>query len=530
MSGEGEERRAFVVARSAGETWVHPLPSDGAIQRGGSDPAVEIVLDGAPKAAFELTWDGTTLSLASRSSGVFLQGKRFEGTAELKPGDEIAVGAAQLVVGVSMPLTAGGRRALTHHEFRERLYEEMSRAYRSRRPTALVMVSSRTGEGGRVAAAALETLRGGDVVATYASDEPELLLPDTDFATAHAVIARMLAHAELEASVGIAVAPDHGDSPERLLKAARAALEVATEKGGIQTPPEPAVSAAVDLTAHDPATVEVASLLEDAAADQAPVLLVGEKASGKSVFARLLHERAGGAGKPYEVIRCTTLASSPTEEELNRATGGTLLFDEIGDLRSEYQEVVLRWLETEPDVRLIATTHRALAGLVERGAFDRGLHEIFAARVIEIPALRNRPEDIIPLAARFASRKGSVRMSPGALARLRSYPWPGNVLELRNAIERAVRLARDGEILAEHLPSEPMLLATTGGNNEGRLREHVDSVERDAIIKALADCNHNQTHAAKRLGISRRALIYKMEKYGLKRPPKGSRAPRSPSK
>ncbi len=113
-----------------------------------------------------------------------------------------------------------------------------------------------------------------------------------------------------------------------------------------------------------------------------------------------------------------------------------------------------------------------------------------------------------------AGAPAPVRMAPGALARLRSHPWPGNVLELRNAMERAVRLAGEGEILAEHLPSDALPAA-----GDGRLREHVDSVERDAIVKALADANHNQTHAAKRLGISRRALIYKMEKYGLKAPP-----------
>jgi DNA-binding NtrC family response regulator len=173
------------------------------------------------------------------------------------------------------------------------------------------------------------------------------------------------------------------------------------------------------------------------------------------------------------------------------------------------------------DLRVLATTHRALAGLVERGAFDQGLYERLAGAVIEVPPLRQRPEDIIPLAERFGEEAGAkrpVRMSPGALARVRSYPWPGNVLELRNAMERAVRLAGSGEILAEHLPSDVPI-----GTGEGRLREHVDSVERDAIVKALADANHNQTHAARRLGISRRALIYKMEKYGLKPPPGASR-------
>lgn len=523
MNSEGEERRAFVVARSGGRTWVHELPADGSAQTVGGAEEATVCVEGAEAEALVLRWDGARLRLQTRDGECFLQGKRFEGETELKPGDELAVGRGQLVVGISMPLSAGGRRALTHHEFRERLYEEMSRAARGGRPTALLMVATRPGEGGRVASVALETLRAGDVVATYAVDELEMLLPDTDFETARMVVERMLGNLEGEAFVGLAVAPGHGDSPERLLRAARAAVDAAREAGGgVRPPPAPGPKGAVDLTVHDPATLEVVTQLEDAATDDAPVLLIGEKSAGKSVFARFLHERAGGAGRPFVTIHCASLEEPPSRAALDAALGGTLLLDEVGDLEPAHQRALLAWLESEPAARVVATTHRALAGLVERGAFDADLYEFFSAHVVEIPALRNRPEDIIPLAERFVGGAGdSVRMSPGALARLRSYPWPGNVLELRNAMERAARLARDGEILAEHLPSEPMPLATAA--NEGRLREHVDGVERDAIIKALADCNHNQTHAAKRLGISRRALIYKMEKYGLKRPPRGGR-------
>lgn len=524
MNGEGDERRAFVVTRQGDRTWVTDLRADGKPQIIGSSADAIVQLDDSVEdEQLSLTWDGTTLTLTAQHDGTFLAGKRFVGSQELKPGDELACGNAQLVVGISLPLGgSGGRRALTHHEFRERLYEEIARANRGGRPTALIMVAAKAGEGGRLAAAALEEFRAGDVVATYATDEPEMLLPDTDLATARMVLTRMLKNAGLEATVGLAVSPEHGDSPERLLSAARRALDAAIREGsGIHEPPPRSPDRAVPLTAQDTSTREAVAQLEDAAADSEPLLLQGEKSSGKSVFARVVHERGARAAKPFVILRCAALEKAPGDKELSRAIGGTLVLDEIGDLESSHQRALLEWISAEHDVRLIATTHRALAGLVERGAFEKGLHEFFVGRVVEIPALRNRPEDIIPLAESFAKSAGDVRLSPGALARLRSYPWPGNVLELRNAMERAVRLARDGEILAEHLPSEPMPLANTSG--EGRLREHVDSVERDAIIKALADCNRNQTHAAKRLGISRRALIYKMEKYGLKRPPKGSR-------
>jgi DNA-binding NtrC family response regulator len=163
---------------------------------------------------------------------------------------------------------------------------------------------------------------------------------------------------------------------------------------------------------------------------------------------------------------------------------------------------------------VVSTTHRDLDALAKHHAFLEGLQQRLTEVRIGIPALRFRAESIIPLARNFAKEfqpGGPVKLSAGAIERMRSYAWPGNVLELRNAMERAVRLADGGEILAEHLPGNA---PATG---DGRLREHVGSVERDAIVKALADNNYNQTHAAKSLGISRRALIYKMEKYGLKR-------------
>jgi two-component system response regulator AtoC len=170
-------------------------------------------------------------------------------------------------------------------------------------------------------------------------------------------------------------------------------------------------------------------------------------------------------------------------------------------------------------VRVLATTTRPLSQLVERGAFDAELLKIVSGATVEVPPLRARPEDLLSLVESFAREAGArapLRISAGAVARLRSYPWPSNVIELRNAIERAVVLAAEGDIMAEHLPHDPLPIAATRGG----LRDHVDSVERDAIVKALAECNQNQTHAAKRLGLSRRALIYKMEKYALKAPPK----------
>jgi hypothetical protein len=518
--------RAFVAVKLGERSWVVDLPK-GEHAVGSADDA-DMTLQAEDVAArhFVLRWDGQHLMLRPERGNhpLFLNGKRFEDATELKPGDEIAVGSAQLVVGVAVPPSVGGRRALTHHEFRERLYEEVARASRGGRPTTIVMLSTPPGEGGRVATHGLARFRAGDVLGTYAHDELEILLPDTPGETARMVIDRLLREVNSAGSrAGLAVAPEHGDNPERLMRAARRALAVAQAGNGgedaIALPP-PHKSGGSQPEVRDPASQAVVDALREIAADAGSLLLTGEVSSGKALFARTMHDHHH-QDAPFVVVACASLPDDgPTEvfgHSIDRAAGGTLVLDEVGDLSEPGQRELARLLPEAKAVRIVATTHRALAGLVERGAFDAALFRHLSDHVIELPPLRNRPEDIIPLAQHFAREYGAtdpVRMAPGALARLRSHPWPGNILELRNAMERAVRLANGGEILAEHLPSDALPAA-----GDGRLREHVDSVERDAIIKALADANHNQTHAAKRLGISRRALIYKMEKYGLKAPP-----------
>lgn len=519
--------RAFVAVKLGERSWVVDLPR-GEIGVGCADEADMILpADGVEDEHFRLRWDGNRLALrlSKARSPVFLNGKRVDASTELKPGDEIAVGGAQLVVGVAVAPGAGGRRALTHHEFRERLYEEVARASRGGRQTTLVMLSAPPGDGRRIAAHALSRFRAGDVLGTYAHDELEILLTDTPAETAEMVIDRLRTETNAEgARAGLAVAPDHADNPERLLRAARQALAIARRDGPPIALPPARERHAPPPEIRDAASESVREALEGLADDDVPVLLTGEVSSGKALFARLLHDTGKRRDQPFVVVPCGSVGDDEAvfggaggATPLAEAAGGTLLLDEVGDLTAAGQATLLAMLDEAQGVRIVASTHRALGGLVERGAFDPALYESLAGHVVELPPLRNRPEDIIPLAETFAAEYGAptpVRMAPGALARLRSHPWPGNVLELRNAMERAVRLANGAEILADHLPVDAL-----PASGDGRLREHVDSVERDAIVKALADSNHNQTHAAKRLGVSRRALIYKMEKYGLKPPP-----------
>ncbi|UJR79013.1 helix-turn-helix domain-containing protein [Sandaracinus amylolyticus] len=520
----GAAARAFVAVRCRDRSWIVDVPLGESMLAGPRGEAL-VAVDGITEPLGSqgcIAWNGRTLSLreTARAPEIFLGGKRMESPVELKPGDELTIGPAHLVVGISSPDLPATRRALTHAEFKERLAEEMARAGRGGRPTALVMALARSGEGGVLLGAALDCFRAGDVVASYAHDETEILLPDTTRERALAVVERVLRGVELDGViVACAVAPKDADHPERLMRAARLALRMQLEERGrvpVSRPPED------DPVLDDPASRRAAERLEVRAHARGPILLTGEPSAGKVAFARRMHRVAGGG--PMVVLACARTtdprALESALDEAAEARGGTLILDEIGELTMDAQA---RWLPVlralEPEARLVVTSHRDLRALAERGAFHAELAAyLFARDPIAIPPLRQRPDDVVPLATRFAIEAGArvpVRFSAGGLARLRSYPWPGNVLELRNAMERAVRLAGGGEILAEHLPGDSLAAA----QGDGRLREHVDSVERDAIVKALAEANHNQTHAAKRLGLSRRALIYKMEKYGLKPPP-----------
>ncbi len=534
--------QAFVAVRHGDRSWVVDLPrGEGPFAGPGSDAVVQV--QGQARDQGLVRWDGdlVTLERTAKSPPIYVNGKRLVGRAILRPGDELSIGDARMVVGLASQPHQHGRRALTHHEFRERLAEELARAARRGRPTTLVMVQARSGEGGKVIEAALAAFRAGDVVATYAHDELELLFPDTSADDARSVVTRVLGDGFLAA--GVAVAPNDADTSERLMRSARLALGAARDGEAVLSgpPKRDPDCAPIAPSSRDVATVTLVERLAELAAGGDPVLLTGEASCGKGVFARVLHDRSSRAEGPYVVLRCASLVDQDRIRaalgprgglpegascELFEARGGTLLLDEVCELAPDPQERLLDALDAlaadGTTTRLVATTHLDLEGLVRRGSFSEPLFELLRGERVAIPPLRERPDDIVPLAEDFAIRSGAaapVRITPGALARLRSHPWPGNILELRNAMERAVRLACGGEILAEHLPSDSLPVAS----GEGRLREHVDSIERDAIVKALADSNHNQTHAARRLGISRRALIYKMEKYGLKPPPGSAR-------
>jgi transcriptional regulator with GAF, ATPase, and Fis domain len=287
------------------------------------------------------------------------------------------------------------------------------------------------------------------------------------------------------------------------------------------------------------------------------VLLTGESGTGKEVVARFLHRGSPRASGPFVAINCAALPETLLESELfghekgaftgattsrpgriEQAAGGVLFLDEVGEMSPTVQAKLLRVLQerelqrlggTRPikaDVRVVAATNRDLAAALARGEFREDLYYRLSVFEMRLPPLRDRREDILPLAEAFLEEVGPIVGRPAAgISRqaheaLLSYPWPGNVRELRNAVERATILCDGGLITLEHLPihvGRPESNTATPERADtfppGGIQ--LDAIERDLVAKALQEADNNRSRAARLLGITRSQLYSRMQKYGL---------------
>lgn len=293
-----------------------------------------------------------------------------------------------------------------------------------------------------------------------------------------------------------------------------------------------------------------------AAATEAPVLIIGESGTGKELVAAALHRHSDRAAGPFIRVNCGALPENLIESELfghergaftgadrqkpgrfERASGGSIFLDEIGELPMSAQAKILRVLHQREfervggteilttDARVVSATHRDLSKEVAAGRFREDLfYRLNVARIV-IPPLRDRPEDI-PLLAEHILRRverrqgwGALALSSEALATIRDRPWPGNVRQLENALMRAVIAARGRTILPEHLdalePLDPAIPVPGDPSESLPLRALLAEVERGAIQRALKACGGNRTKTAERLGISRRQLFDKIREYDL---------------
>jgi len=294
------------------------------------------------------------------------------------------------------------------------------------------------------------------------------------------------------------------------------------------------------------------------------VLITGESGTGKEVAARAIYERSARRNGPFVAVNCGAIPTELMESELfghkrgsftgaiadkkglvQSAEGGTLFLDEVADLPLHMQVKLLRVVQEKTvrpvgesreetvDVRILSATHKNLADLVAQGLFREDLYYRINVIELHVPTLRERRADIPEIAAaileRLARRAGTAppRIGADAVAVLEIYAFPGNVRELENVLERALTLSTGGEITAEHVRlrsaarpagTEPSPATTAGPTTVeagAALGSHLESIEREAIVKALEKTRYNKTAAAKLLGMSFRALRYRIKKLGI---------------
>lgn len=309
------------------------------------------------------------------------------------------------------------------------------------------------------------------------------------------------------------------------------------------------------IIGHSEALLSLLDTAARAAQSDSTILIHAETGTGKELLARAIHFNSRRRDKPFITINCGAIPRELLESELfghvkgsftgavahktgkvEMAHGGTLFLDEIGEMPPELQVKVLRLVQqgelekvgaTSPvkvDVRFVAATHRNLKAMIEDGAFREDLYYRLAVIPLELPPLRDRAGDIPELVEHFFVKtrekqgRTNLVLPPALLPRFQNYCWPGNIRELENVIERIVVLARGDEITILDLPDflqrgRPAMdaiqleLPSSGISLEG--------VEKELIMRALEKFEGNQTHAAKYLDISRKALRYRTEKYGI---------------
>ena len=364
--------------------------------------------------------------------------------------------------------------------------------------------------------------------------------------TAHGTIARAVA-AMRDGAVDYLVKPFDADSlvslVRRLARPTRAA------------PVEEVAAAPTDPVAVDPRSRDLLAVARRVAASDVTVLISGESGTGKEVYARFLHGASRRSTGPFIAINCAAIPDNMLEAMLfghekgaftgatgahagkfEQAQGGTLLLDEISEMSLGLQAKLLRVLQEREveriggskvvalDVRVIATSNRNLPTEVTGGRFREDLYYRLSVMPLRLPALRERPGDILPIAGRLLSRlsEGAARtLSPDAAAALLAYRWPGNVRELENVLQRAVLLAAGDELQPQDLafgPSDNGTAATEPGMPgplpaaavDEDLRADLKDHERGLIFEALRLARGSRKDAAERLGISPRTLRHKL--------------------
>ncbi|MGE0402510.1 MAG: sigma 54-interacting transcriptional regulator [Kofleriaceae bacterium] len=565
----------LVYGSSDAEARAHDLRDRARITLGRSrsaDVRIDSSLVSRIHAIFERVGVVVTVEDTGSRNGTWVNGERIQGKRRLATGDEVVVGPCRVALTLISPVVTRPRIESTRH-LEDRLSAEVDRGQRYDRSVGLVML--RIDGGAELVDEATDRvyalLRPMDSIAEYAPGVIAVVLPELAAPAVEHAAGLLAAHARsalgkpvlgLEVSAGVAVFPDHGTTHGTLLARAFGAMQSAHGRDGVGLPAPESDPVTADIVVSDPQMARLYEMVQKVADHPITVLILGETGVGKEVVAAAIHAASRRPGKLVR-LNCGSVPETLLESELfghekgaftgalrrkegyfEAAHGGTLFLDEIGEMTPALQSRLLRVLETKKitrvgsteeidvDVRTLCATHRDLEAEVDANRFRQDLYFRISAFTLLVPPLRNRPSEIEPLAHHFTRQcalqngRKPPQLAPDAISALCRYAWPGNVRELRNAIERAVVLQSSGVIHIEDLPEtirDDRAVESTSRSVLDHIQEQIVSHERAAIVAALDSCGDNQTEAAKKLGISRRTLIYRMEKHGLKPPPPGRR-------
>jgi DNA-binding NtrC family response regulator/pSer/pThr/pTyr-binding forkhead associated (FHA) protein len=534
-------RYRLVVVNEAGSS-SYALPATGAAVLGRGDDATVRLDDAAASRKHAVLHLGAEVRLEDLGSanGTTVRGRKLGSgeSVEVQPGDAIELGTSLAVLqtdelsGSTTPWTL-----VTHTRFLEALKA-------TKPPFGVVRLQVLAAPGVTQQALSAE-LSPHDTVASFGPGQFEVLVPGRSAEATTRVMEKLSARlvtAGARVRAGCASAPVDGSEAEQLLAACVA----------------PTTQPAPGFLVRDDAMLSISRLMDKVAPSQINVLLLGETGVGKEVLASELHRRSKRSAGPFVKLNCAALTESLLESELfghekgaftgavkqkqgllETAKGGTVFLDEVGELPESLQAKLLRVLEErkvlrvggttpEPiDVRFVFATNRDLEAEVERGAFRRDLFYRINGISIAIPPLRERQGEIEPLARQFVQEacerdgRSVAEVTPEALAMLKSWPWPGNIRELKNVMERAL-------LLAGEAPIGPDALAIDGHEAPERvgagsaLKDEREAAEKRVVLEALEKTGGNQTKAAELLGISRRTLVNRLTAYGMTKPRKKS--------
>ncbi len=492
------------------------------------------------------------------ANGTTVRGRKLEHSrpTQIAIGEVVSLGSVKIMLQPKSRRTCG--RVGSHAAFLDSVDEHCRVAEQAGTGFALLRIHTDR----RASAPLLEetlgqSLRESDILAKFGPHEYEVLMPGTPEGQADAAARRLdgqLLERGLRCRMFVACYPRDGTIAKELLARVHA--------------PEPAARVPVpgDIVVSDPLMHGVLRTLDQVASSNIGVLFRGETGTGKEVFAHALHRASTRASGPFVAVNCAALTETLFESELfghekgafthahaakvgllETAHGGTLLLDEVGDMPLSIQVKLLRFLEDSQvrrvggvkshaiDVRVVAATNIDLEEHIARGTFRRDLFYRLNGITIVLPALRDRPAELEPMARAFIARSWNrTDAAPPALVRdaldaLLAYPWPGNVRELKHVIARAVLLCGGGPIQPEHLQLEPVAVPASPSRRaaDTERTEPIETLGREKgedeqqwILRGLERAGGNQTRAARLLGLSRRTLVSRLGEYQIERPRK----------